>query len=453
MSKNYYIESLGCAKNLVDSEAFAFIFDSFGWESCYDPGDADVILVNSCAFLAESQEELYDVLDDFEDSLDEDGETRVWVTGCITKRGLEEFQDDFPFVEHWIDLKDFEGFRKLLLSEEKATTGEGVDNTTPAFPQPRRMQLSSTGYAYLRISDGCSNHCSYCTIPQIRGEMKSLPIEDLVAEAKAMVQDRNRWVNELIIIAQDTASYGVDLYGRQALPELLEALHEIKEIKWFRLLYLHPDHFQLQWLELWKRLPRLLPYFEIPIQHCCDHILKAMGRKKGETELREMFHAIKKAIPHAVLRTTLILGFPGETDNDYQRLKSFVKDIRFQHLGTFSYSPEEGTPAYMMPNQLSEKTAMKRRQHIANFHARISEAYLQSYIGKELEVMIDVDDGDIFLTDYENEGHPWFLAPDDDGKFYIEDRFLVPGKFYRVRVLDSDGYNLYGRAILDREEL
>lgn len=427
--KTYYLESLGCAKNTVDSEVFVRIIEDAGFAPSETPEGADLVLVNTCAFLRESLAEADNVLSELAELKKDNSIKQLWVTGCLMNRAAEEFQGLFPEVDAWIGLKDFEGLAARL-----KTRYSGSD---------RRLDIQSGCHAYLRISDGCSNHCSYCTIPSIRGEHHSVPIEALVEEARTLVNDGSRTVKELVVIAQDTCSYGLDIYGRKALPELLERLYAIDGIEWIRVMYMHPDHFETAWLPLWKRLPKLLPYFEIPIQHCCDDILKAMGRKKGEAELRQLFADIRSALPNAVLRTTLISGFPGETKAHHDRLMSFIKDIRFMYMGNFVFSPEEGTPAELMDGQVSDSVAEKRRVQLLNLQNRISEEIMESYLETHLFALVEAEPEE---EGWSVTGRTWFQAPEVDGMISIEGGKPQVGQIIQVYLDGAVGYELFGTA-------
>ncbi len=425
--KTYYLESLGCAKNTVDSEVFARILEDAGLAPSETPEGADLVLVNTCAFLRESLAEVDNVLSELAEYKKDNSIKQLWVTGCLMNRAAEEFQELFPEVDAWIGLKDFDGMAALLKTRY---SGSGS-----------RLDLQAGCHAYLRISDGCSNHCSYCTIPSIRGEHHSVPIEALISEAQALASEPSRIVKELVVIAQDTCSYGLDIYGRKALPELLERLHEIDGVEWIRVMYMHPDHFETSWLPLWNKLPKLLPYFEIPIQHCCDDILKAMGRHKGEAELRQLFADIRAALPEAVLRTTLISGFPGETKAHHDRLKSFVKDVRFMYMGNFVFSPEDGTPAELMDCQVSDSVAEKRRVQLLNLQNKINLQLMKSLLETKVDVLVEneaIDD------EFSASGRTWFQAPEVDGMIWIEGTNPTPGQIIKVNIDSAIGYELFG---------
>lgn len=424
----YYIESLGCAKNLVDSEVFAAIFERAGLESVPLPEDADLILVNTCSFLEAALLELDMVLSDFA-TLKTQGEfDKLIVSGCVMERGRDEFEKLYPEVDAWIGLKDFAALERWLDLEPLAQTP--------------RLPIYHGFHRYLRVSDGCSNHCSYCAIPSIRGEVHSQSIEALVEEAQAIATDGDIHYQELIVIAQDTANYGIDLYGKKALPELLERLVELPEYRWIRVMYLHPDHFELDWLELWKKHPKLLPYFELPIQHSEDRILKAMNRKKGRQELENLFHTIKREIPHAALRTTLMSGFPGESRSEALALKRFIHTIPFDHLGVFAYSRETGTPAFDMEAQVSARTAQRRQNTLLTNYFALREQLLENLVGKNVEVLVESpgEDEDTWI------GRAWFQAPDIDGITFIEGSQLQPGQIYRADITDAIGPDLFATA-------
>ncbi len=428
--KTYFIESLGCAKNLVDSEAFAFILEEAGWEEAGVPEEADLVLVNTCSFLEEALAELDMVLGDLAFLKQQHLIGKLVVTGCVMNRGLEIFCGLYPEVDEWIGLKDFEAFGKWLGLEGGPSAG--------------RIPLQSGFHRYLRISDGCDNDCSYCAIPSIRGRMRSVPIEELVREAESLAQDGDWQFQELVVIAQDTANYGLDIYGRKALPELLEKLAELPQYRWIRVMYMHPDHFESAWLRLWQEHPKLLPYFEIPVQHSEEHILKAMNRKRKGDELVDMFDTILSEVPGAVLRTTLISGFPGETRSDALSLRKFIERVPFLHLGVFLYSPEEGTPAAGMPVQVSQATAQRRANKLLQVQQFRARELLEAYVGRTVDVLIEE------RSDEEDEvyvGRAWFQAPEIDGVTIVHGKGIQPGGIWPVLVTDVIDADLFGEVI------
>ncbi|MDD4223663.1 MAG: 30S ribosomal protein S12 methylthiotransferase RimO [Candidatus Cloacimonetes bacterium] len=433
---SYYLESLGCAKNLVDSEVFAAILERAGLEAVEFPEEADLVLVNTCSFLEDSLRELDLVLSELALLKREGQFEQLWVTGCVMNRGLDEFRELFPEVDAWIGLKDFAALERRL----------GLE---PGSERPRAV-IQSGFHRYLRISDGCLNNCSYCAIPSIRGTMRSVSIEALVREAEALTSSGEEGYRELVVIAQDTANYGLDIYGRKALPELLERLAALPQYRWIRVMYMHPDLFDTGWLELWKAHPKLLPYFEIPIQHSEDRILKAMNRKKGRQELEDLFHTILDQIPHAVLRTTLISGFPGETRAEALALRDFVAKIPFLHLGVFRYSREFGTPAFDLPDQVPGRTAASRRNALLNFQAQRREAMLENLVGKSLEVLVeepeDEEEGNSWI------GRAWFQAPEIDGVTFIEGPGLQAGQILRADVTNAVDADLFATVYNQEKE-
>jgi ribosomal protein S12 methylthiotransferase len=427
--KTYYIESLGCAKNLVDSEVFAFILDEAGWEEAEIPEEADLVLVNTCSFLEEALQELDMVLSDLAYLKQQHLTGKLVVTGCVMKRGLETFRRLYPEVDEWIGLKDFEAFSKWL----------GLEIPVPAG----RIPIQSGYHRYLRISDGCDNDCSYCAIPSIRGRMRCVPIEQLVQEAELIASDDGWQFQELVVIAQDTANYGMDIYGRKALPELLERLSALPQYRWIRVMYMHPDHFEPSWLKLWKEHKKLLPYFEIPVQHSVEHILRSMNRKRKGDELVEMFDTILEEIPGSVLRTTLISGFPSETSSDAVALREFIERVPFLHLGVFLYSPEEGTPAARMPRQVAPATAERRRNRLLKRQQERMRQLLEDYVGRTVDVLIEErsdDEDDVFI------GRAWFQAPEIDGVTIVRGDGIHVGEIRPVKITDVIDADLFGEV-------
>jgi len=425
--KTFYIESLGCPKNLVDSETFAYIIKRSGNQLATDAEDANHILINTCAFIRDALTELDDILSYYATLKQAEEIAGLVVTGCVMNRDAEEFIRCYPEVDAWIPLKDFATFERYLQ--------EPVSNCR------HRLPLDQVSYSYLRISDGCDNRCSYCTIPSIRGGMKSMPIPDLYAEAVMMAE---HGAKELILVAQDTCNYGLDIYGKKALPELIVRLHEIPQYRWIRVMYMHPDHFELEWIDLYHKYPKLLPYFEFPIQHCCAHILKKMGRIKDGNEIAALISDIRNAIPEAVFRTTLITGFPGETANDVKALCRFVQDTKFLYAGVFAYSPEAGTAAIELPDQIKPSTATNRKYKVLNCQSKITESLLEQYIGKKLPVLVD----EIEPHDPDTVGgRAWFNAPDIDGIVMIGGGNPEIGQMVEVEIADLIGLVLVGRYI------
>ncbi|MCK9332468.1 MAG: MiaB/RimO family radical SAM methylthiotransferase [Candidatus Cloacimonetes bacterium] len=418
----FYIESLGCSKNLVDSERFAAILKHYGFREAETMEDADIILVNSCAFLAASLAELDDVLCDI--LSERKPKANLVVTGCVMNRAYKEFADLFPEVNKWIGLKDFDAFEKYLLHYVLPKGTLSVDLALGA-----RAALHKDQYVYLRIADGCENYCSYCMIPSIRGKLVSEPIEALVAEAISL----NHRGRELVLIAQDSCMYGTDLYGKKSLPELIEALHAIPGYDWIRLMYMHPDHFEPEWTELWNKYPKLLPYFEIPIQHASDRIIHLMNRRKGYQELKQLFDYIKKEIPKAVFRTTLMLGYPTETKKDRDLLDRFLKEVDILHTGVFGYSPEKEDSSFVSQEEFDWDSVDKLETEYAIKAAQAKESKMQRFVGSRQMFLLEGYDDNMQAY----VGRLWFQAPEIDGVAYVDKIPANKWPLFEVEVEDA----------------
>lgn len=434
--KTYHIESLGCAKNQVDSERFVAIMESYGMEEVIDLLKADLYLVNTCAFLRSALTEMDKTLDILIDLVDLK-KAKLVVTGCVTTRALEEYQELFPEVDAWIMLKDFGGFEQYL----KRHVLPPAIKPEP-LPESGRVKLEETQHVYLRISDGCENNCSYCMIPSIRGKLVSEPIEKLVAEAEAM------WDNseELVLIAQDSCMYGVDIYGEKALPKLIKALCELKLYKWIRVMYMHPDHFELEWLELWKEHSELLPYFEIPIQHVSPRVIKSMNRQKSYEELKALFTSIKAAIPEAVFRTTIMVGYPNETQTDLDLLDKFLEEIDILHVGVFGYSPEKESRDDELETEYPRYAYVKRLElKYAKRLAKIKEKKMQRFVGTIQPSLVEQYD----LESNSFIARTWFQAPEIDGILHLENEPKEDEPFVNVEITDALADELTGIIIYD----
>ncbi|MCK9329247.1 MAG: 30S ribosomal protein S12 methylthiotransferase RimO [Candidatus Cloacimonetes bacterium] len=422
--RNFSIISLGCPKNLTDSENFFSIFKQAGYNFTDNVNIAEILLINTCGFIRDAQEESINTI--LEHILLKNNKLKkLIVTGCLVKRFQEELKQEIPEVDLWLDLKDFDGLQKLLNTHFKI----------------EREILTLPHYAYLRVSDGCNNRCSYCAIPDIRGELHSISIENLLEEAKILAL---KGVKELIVNAQDTSNYGKDLHGKSMLVELLTKLDNLKLFKWIRLLYLHPAHLTKEMVFEFSKIKSLLPYFDIPLQHINDNILKNMNRKITKQETLSLLNFIRETIPQAAIRTTFITGFPGETKKDYIELKNFIQEFRFTRLGVFSYSQEKGTPAYNFNNQVNKQTAQNRKDRLMAIQQKISEEIMSSFIDQELEVIIDRKaNEESFLY----EGRSYLDAPEIDGTIFITHGNAKPGDIVTVQITDSWEYDLVGKII------
>ena len=438
--------SLGCAKNEVDAERILGAAAEAGWVICGDPADADVVVVNTCAFIeaarAESAAAIAEAV-----ALKHEGRCQaVIVSGCMPQRysgmGLDA---ERPEVDAWVGLADVRGI-PAIASRLLDGAGEGpavhVHEVGPVFgDEGARLRITPRHYAYLRISEGCDNRCAYCAIPLIRGPLRSKPLEVCLREARELAADGCR---ELILIAQDTTNYGVDLYGERALPRLLEQVAAIDELHWLRVLYSHPAHFGEATLDAFADTPKLCHYVDLPIQHASDPVLAAMGRGTTRDEMHELFARLRERIPDAVLRTTVLVGYPGETDADFEALLDFIEGTEFDRLGAFAYSEEEGTRAPAQGPAVPPELRQARLDEVMRRQQAIAFRRTAARVGTTVEVVIDESvDGDVFV------GRSYAEAPDVDGVIWVSGTGLEAGQFADVRITGADGYDLearHGRA-------
>lgn len=433
--------SLGCSKNLVDSERMLYKLRERGYELVTEPGLADVAVVNTCGFIQSAKEEAIETIIEL-GKLKEDGTLKkIIITGCLTQRYQEEAAELFPEADAVIgigDNKDIIDILDHVLANERVVkfspkldaelTGERIISTLPFF-------------AYLKVAEGCSNCCTYCAIPQIRGKFRSVPMEKVLKEAQWLAENG---VTELIVIAQDTTRYGEDLYGEPKLPELLEKLSEIEGIKWIRTLYCYPERITDKLLETIADNGKLIKYLDIPIQHCNGEILSRMNRWGDKERLSQLMAHIRKKVPDIVLRTTLITGFPGETEEQFSELAEFVQEQKFERLGCFAYSQEEGTKAAEMENQLSEEVKNHRADIIMEQQMLISAANNEKLMGKRLTAV--VEGFDKFAECY--FGRTEKDAPDIDGKvFFTSENPLEIGDYVEIEISDTLDYDLMGEVV------
>lgn len=422
--------SLGCSKNLVDSEMILSLMRRNKFEITLDVNEADVIIVNTCGFInASKQESINKIIE-----MGKLNKTLI-VTGCLVKRYKEELEKELPEVDLFIGIDEYDKIAELIgnLLNKKALEG---------YLDLSKRVLSTSSYsAYLKISEGCNNCCTYCAIPLIRGRFRSVPLNDLISQAN-MIKDQG--VEELIVISQDTTRYGSDI-GQYDIVTLLKELLKIKEFKYIRLLYLYPDEISDELIDLMGKEPRLTPYFDIPIQHSSTKILKAMNRRGDKELLTNLFNKIKERVPNAILRTTLIVGFPGETDEDFNELVSFVKEMKFDHLGAFTYSREDGTKSFDFPNQVDEEVKIARYNEIMRIQKHIS-------LMQNKKQLSTIHTGIVLSYDYESNTYSLrshWNAPDDiDGEIiFTSVEPLQEGQIVNVKITSCDHYNLYGELV------
>lgn len=424
MPKRFALISLGCPKNLVDSETFSYIALKHGFQQAEDFSKLDFVFINTCSFIQDAISELNKVLKTISTYKTKGKVAKIFVSGCIMKRYLKQMQQQFPEVDAWIPIRDFETFEHLIAKE--------------SLKEYNRDLLTDGPYAYLKISDGCNNRCSYCTIPSIRGNLCSQDVSSLVKEAKQMAKLGS---TELIIIAQDTTAYGLDTNTKKALPELLKRLHDIVSFNWLRLMYLHPMHVDKQLIRTIASLPKFVHAFEMPLQHCNDAILKAMNRHYRKQDIIRTYELFKDALPDCEFRTTFMTGFPGEGSREFKELMQFVQDFKFLRMGVFAFSPEPGTPAFSMPDRVSTRTAVKRKNELLALHRELSEQYLADYIGKEIDVLVE----DTGLGEENCVGRAWFDAPEIDGIVSFSGIGCRSGDIVKVRIEDVIDIDLFGR--------
>ena len=427
------IVSLGCSKNLVDSEIMTGELIKNGFEITGDAESADVIVVNTCAFIDEAKSEAIDTILEMNTYRDRGHLKKLIVTGCMAERYKDEILRELPEVDAIVGVSRFDEIASVIKDEGDTFLG----NENAAYPEQAKREISTPFYtAYLKIAEGCDNNCTYCAIPKIRGKFRSRKIEDIVSEAKKLAEDG---VLELNVIAQDTAYYGTDLYGEPRLAQLLEKLCKIDGIEWIRVLYMYPERIDEKLLKVFVENKKLARYFDIPIQHINDEILKKMGRRTCRKEILEKIELIRKVLPDAVLRTSLIAGFPGETERQHEELCEFIKEVKFDRLGVFAYSREEGTPAYRLPNQIDEETKILRRDRLMEIQNGISKELCKRFIGKILPVLAEE------MIDGVMCGRSIYDAPEVDGNVYFEGgEENMLGEIRNVLIKDGDDYDLTG---------
>ncbi len=419
-TKYYNLISLGCSKNLVDSEIFAGVIERADYKYTDRAEFADTIIVNTCGFVQSAVKEAIETILEVAEYKKIGRCKKLIVTGCFVKRYFAQIKCDIPEIDHLVNLKDFKKFAKIFNQEEKY----------------ERKLLTPTHIAFLRIADGCNNHCSYCTIPSIRGNLQSRSLHSLLQEAEKLSESG---VKELILTAQDTCMYGVDLYGEPKLIELLEQLNEIKKLEWIRVLYLHPDHISKEIIDTIHDIPKVCNYFELPIQHINERILDSMNRKRKKQELLNILKMIRKK--ESVIRTTLITGYPRETEKEFSEVHEFVKSVQFDRLGVFPYSKEDGTKASKIKPLISNEVAKQRKEKIMATQQKISQKLLKRFLRKKLKVIVDKS---ISNKSYNYIGRTQFDTPDIDGVVYLSGK-TKSGDICECKIIDTGNYDLFGK--------
>ncbi len=435
--------SLGCAKNLVDSERMLALLEKGGYSLTADPADADIAVINTCGFIQSAKEEAIDTILEIIGLKEAGTLKRIVVTGCLAERYKQEVAEQFPEVDAVIGIGDQTEICKVL---DEITGGSRVTRFAPKCNMPltgERLLATLPFFAYLKIAEGCSNGCTYCAIPQIRGKYRSVPMEDVLAEARALA---GRGVTELVVIAQDTTRYGEDLSGgKSLLPELLTALCRIDGFRWIRVLYCYPERITDELIDVIAREEKIVKYLDIPIQHCSGSVLKAMRREGDVNTLRALFRKLRDRVPGITLRTTLLVGFPGETEEDFTELSEFVEEMRFDRMGCFAYSQEENTVAARMPDQVDEEIRQKRADLLMEQQMTISAELNAARVGTVTEAVIEGYDTWSGCCNARTAAD----APDIDGRLLIaadEGQYAI-GQFVTAQITDTADYDLIGEVI------
>ena len=431
--------SLGCDKNLVDTEMMLGLLNKDGYTFTDDEHEADVVVVNTCCFIGDAKEESVNTILEMAELKKEGRCKALIVTGCMAQRYKQEILDEIPEVDGILGTSTYDEISNVL---KKVLGGsrESCFHDLNALPNVEVPRVVTTGgyYAFLKIAEGCDKRCTYCIIPDLRGSYRSVPMERLIEEAKQLA---SQGVKELILVAQETTLYGIDLYKKKSLPKLLHELCKIPGIQWIRIQYCYPEEITQELIETIREEEKVCNYLDIPIQHASDRILKRMGRRTNQKQLREMIASLRSQIPDIALRTTLISGFPGETEEDQEEVMRFVDEMEFERLGVFAYSQEEDTPAAEFPDQVPQELKEERRDEIMELQQEISYEKSQSMIGKVLEVMIEgkVADENAYV------GRTYMDAPGVDGLIFINtDLDLMSGDFVRAKVTGALEYDLIG---------
>lgn len=439
---NILFISLGCDKNLVDSEVMLGLLDKKGYQIVDSEEDADIIVVNTCCFIHDAKEESIQTILEMAEYKKEGKLKALIVTGCLAQRYQQEIIDEIPEVDAVLGTTSYD---HIVEAVEEALAGNGhvVLEDVDALPDVKEKRLVTTGghYAYMKIAEGCDKHCTYCIIPKLRGNYRSVPMEKLLAEAKDLA---DQGVKELILVAQETTVYGKDIYGEKSLHKLLRELCKISGIQWIRILYCYPEEIYDELIQTIKEENKVCHYLDLPIQHASDAVLKRMGRRTSKAQLVEIIEKLRKEIPDISLRTTLITGFPGETQEQHEELKDFVDEMEFDRLGVFTYSPEEDTPAATMTEQIPEEVKEDRQAELMELQQEIAFDLAEDMVGREVLVMIEgkVADENAYV------GRTYKDAPNVDGLIFINtDEELMSGDFARVRVTGALEYDLIGELI------
>lgn len=441
-----YIETMGCPKNFNDSESIGGIWESTGMSLTDDPAEADAILVNTCGFINDAKQESIGCIFDMARFIDEsekeapDHEKKILiVSGCLSQRYGKELADEMPEVDIFLGVNDYEKLPQLVKEYRKGKRLQAFSCQPDAFYEFSARKIKDNPYSMtLRIAEGCNNCCAYCVIPQIRGAYRSRPMENIIEEAELLA---SKGCREIILIAQDVTEYGTDIYGRLMLPELLRKLCRVDGIRWIRLMYCYEDKITDELIEVMASEEKICDYIDIPLQHVSDGVLSAMNRHSTTESIKDTLGRLRTAMPDIHIRTTLITGFPGETEEEFEELLEFVEETRFERLGVFAYSREEGTVAGDMENQIDEDVKAMRADAIMRRQLDISREINESKVGDTMTVMVDGTDEDGAYL-----GRTVYDAPEiDNTVIFTADEELVPGDMVQVKIIDAFDYDLVGK--------
>lgn len=437
--------SLGCSKNTVDSENMLGMLISEGKvQLVEDLKEADVVIVNTCAFINDAKMESIETILEMATYKKDYNLKKLIVAGCLSERYKEELIGEIPGIDAVVGTGDIDKICEIIINVMNGNK-EVVVGSLDFLPtsDTKRVLINNPHSAYIKISEGCDKHCTYCIIPSLRGDLRSRYIEDVVEEAKMLAA---QGVKELNILAQETTEYGKDIYGELALAKLLKELVKVEGIEWIRLYYMYPNSITDELIQVMKEEPKICKYFDVPIQHISDNMLQSMARAKSGQYVRDILGRIRTAIPDATIRTTVIVGFPGETEENYEELKEFIREFRFDYVGVFKYSREEDTVAYSLPDQVDEKIKDRRWADLLNVQGEIVENINEKYIGKEVEVIID---GISSESEYMLEGRMRSQALDIDGKVLTSDGTAKQGDIVKVKIEQKFQYDFIGPILED----
>lgn len=441
MKANIAFISLGCDKNLVDSEIMLGLLNKSGYNIISDESKADIIIINSCCFIQSAIEESIETILEVSEYKTTGNCKALIVTGCMAERYKDKIFSELPEVDAIVGTTSYEKIVDIIddvITAKNLKSFNDINSNIEEDNAYNRILTTAGYYAYLKIAEGCNNHCTYCIIPKVRGRYRSRTIESLIKEAQILAK---KGVKELIIVAQDTTQYGIDLYGEKKLPDLLKRLAQIDGIEWIRLLYVYPEQITDELIETIAHEPKICNYLDMPIQHSNDNILKKMGRKSCQKQIKETIYKLRTTIPDIAIRTTLITGFPGETEQEFKDVLDFVAEMKFDRLGVFTYSQEEDTPAYNYPNQIEEGIKLERKQTILDLQKSISAQKCSNSINKAFKVLVDgkLPEDNVYC------GRTYKDAPDVDGLVFINtDCELISGDFVSVYINEATDYDLFG---------